>query len=730
MNKSIVTFTRGTLAQATPLWQYDYGQVLEINGLDLPATYQVHFCNCTDTQTITVLGNADGVLIPDNLLQTGKTVIAYIYLHTGADDGETEYKITIPIRTRPAPSDIPPTPEQQSALDEAIAALNSAVENVEEIADGIPDQIDEALSEAKESGEFDGPQGPEGPQGATGPAGPAGAAGEDGYSPTVTVTEITGGHRVTITDKNGDHSFDVMDGQGDSGGGGLTDDIKQALLQIAQKVAYIDDQGQTYYQDLYDALYPPKPVVSITATYTQSGTVYDTDTLDSLKADLVVTATYDDQSTAIIPATAYTLSGTLTEGTSTITVSYEGKTATFSVTVTHATVQYSITNDLTNVTTSNAQTAINSGEAYTATLTATTGYDITSVSVVMGGQDITATAYSDGGISISSVTGNLVITATATEHVAVLDRITADFTQSGTVYDTDTLDVLRDMLVVTAYYDNGYSVVVTEYTLSGTLTVGTSTITATYDGQTATFSVTVSSAANIVRTVAFDQSGKLVDMATGAVTSNASWKATSLIEIPDGFDWLGWTAASASYRGAIYDANENYIIGLNNSTAIANATRVTNEIPSNAKYIRICTIKSSGPDTIEMRYGHSFVRDVWSAEAVGYINNDGSIDYSNKRQLITDFVPIPSGATLLLWSNRMGYSFNLATVAVYDSNKNFLSLNRGDGSASYFYSPKTKSLTGLTDPAYIRAGVSANSVETNNDPAAQMIYAYFGAEVS
>lgn len=162
MNKSIVTFTRGTLAQATPLWQYDYGQVLEINGLELPTTYQVHFCNCSDTQTITVLGNADGVLIPDNLLQTGKTVIAYIYLHTGADDGETEYKITIPIRTRPAPSDIPPTPEQQSALDEAIAALNSAVDTVEDIADGIPDQINTALEEAKESGEFDGPPGPKG----------------------------------------------------------------------------------------------------------------------------------------------------------------------------------------------------------------------------------------------------------------------------------------------------------------------------------------------------------------------------------------------------------------------------------------------------------------------------------------------------------------------------------------------------------------------------------------
>lgn len=117
---------------------------------------------------------------------------------------------------------------------------------------------------------------------------------------------------------------------------GLTDAMKQALLQLAQKVAYIDDQGQTYYQDLYDAFYPPADLVSITAVYTQSGTVYPTTPLADLKADLVVTGTYDDQSTATIPASDYSLSGTLTVGTSTITVTSGGKTTTFSVTVTAA----------------------------------------------------------------------------------------------------------------------------------------------------------------------------------------------------------------------------------------------------------------------------------------------------------------------------------------------------------------------------------------------------------
>jgi hypothetical protein len=84
-----------------------------------------------------------------------------------------------------------------------------------------------------------------------------------------------------------------------------------------------------------------RTVSSISAVYTQSGTVYDTDTLDSLKSDLVVTATFSDSTTGVISAADYTLSGTLTEGTSTITVSYGGKTTTFNVTVTEAPVDTS-----------------------------------------------------------------------------------------------------------------------------------------------------------------------------------------------------------------------------------------------------------------------------------------------------------------------------------------------------------------------------------------------------
>lgn len=113
---------------------------------------------------------------------------------------------------------------------------------------------------------------------------------------------------------------------------GVSEALKVALLQLADKVAYIDEDGQDYYDALNSALYPPANLVSISAVYTQSGTVYNTDTLDSLKSDLVVTAHYDNGTSAVV--TTYTLSGTLTPGTSVVAVVYGGKTTTFNVTVT------------------------------------------------------------------------------------------------------------------------------------------------------------------------------------------------------------------------------------------------------------------------------------------------------------------------------------------------------------------------------------------------------------
>lgn len=78
-------------------------------------------------------------------------------------------------------------------------------------------------------------------------------------------------------------------------------------------------------------------------------------------------------------------------------------------------VRYAITNTLTECTNSNAATSLTKGESYTATLTANEGFVLYAVTVMMGGVDVTADVYADGVINISSVMGDVIITAVAVE---------------------------------------------------------------------------------------------------------------------------------------------------------------------------------------------------------------------------------------------------------------------------------------------------------------------------
>ncbi len=113
----------------------------------------------------------------------------------------------------------------------------------------------------------------------------------------------------------------------------IDDGIKQALLNLLSHVAYTDEHGQDYYDALEAELFRTADLVSISAVFEQgSAVIYDTDSLDDLKQYLTVTAHYEDGTSGTI--TSYTLSGELTAGTSTITVSYGGNTTTFDVTVT------------------------------------------------------------------------------------------------------------------------------------------------------------------------------------------------------------------------------------------------------------------------------------------------------------------------------------------------------------------------------------------------------------
>jgi hypothetical protein len=93
-------------------------------------------------------------------------------------------------------------------------------------------------------------------------------------------------------------------------------------------------------------------------------------------------------------------------------------------------VLYAVSNNLTNVTTSNSVTSVEGDTAYTATLTVKDGYEKLTVSVKMGGVDITSTAYSNGVVNITKVTGDIVITASATKKASytnLADPTSADW---------------------------------------------------------------------------------------------------------------------------------------------------------------------------------------------------------------------------------------------------------------------------------------------------------------
>ena len=228
-------------------------------------------------------------------------------------------------------------------------------------------------------------------------------------------------------------------------GGGLTEDVKQGLLNFAEKAAYSDpDYGQEVYDELYDAF-------------------------------------YDNT--------------------------------------------WSVTNTLSNASTSNPATKTAKDGTYTAIISANTGYtlDGATVSVTMGGANVTSAVYSNGTISIPAVTGDVVITVVAVALTVV--SISAVYTQSGTVLDTDQIDSLKADLVVTATFNDSSTEVVpsTDYTLSGTLTRGTSTITVSYQNVTTTFTATVK---NIFDTMTFNRDNWIMAAQSGKYLGWV-WKASN-----------------------------------------------------------------------------------------------------------------------------------------------------------------------------------------------------------
>ena len=123
---------------------------------------------------------------------------------------------------------------------------------------------------------------------------------------------------------------------------------------------------------------------------------------------------------------------------------------------------YSVTNNLTNCINSNSATSVTEGASYTATITAKSGYNLQSVSCTMGG---TAQTVTDGKISISKVTGNIVITATATSiPVYTITNNLTNCTNSNTAVSVKQ----NDSYSATITANSGYTLVAVTCTMGGT----------------------------------------------------------------------------------------------------------------------------------------------------------------------------------------------------------------------------------------------------------------------
>lgn len=137
-----VVFNPGdtSASKYSALSQYDYGQVLRIQGLNLPAAVEIDFALQPNGGTsvprigITKDGVTD-VVIPDSMLENNDgtkdySIYAFVFL-TDATSGQTEYRITLGVTARPKP-EVPGGTDNPDIFREAVQAVREAAEQAAE----------------------------------------------------------------------------------------------------------------------------------------------------------------------------------------------------------------------------------------------------------------------------------------------------------------------------------------------------------------------------------------------------------------------------------------------------------------------------------------------------------------------------------------------------------------------------------------------------------------------
>jgi hypothetical protein len=121
------------------LWQYDFGQVLRIQGGNLKSAVEIHFSlQETGGEAVTRIGTTkDGVtdvVIPDTMLINDDiddkyNIYVFIYI-ADRESGKTEKKFALEVKSRPKPEAFDAT-EDKKLFEEAIKAVNESAERAE-----------------------------------------------------------------------------------------------------------------------------------------------------------------------------------------------------------------------------------------------------------------------------------------------------------------------------------------------------------------------------------------------------------------------------------------------------------------------------------------------------------------------------------------------------------------------------------------------------------------------
>ena len=133
-------FEEDNYCKVSGLWQYDYGQILSIEGLNLPKIVEIHFSlDDKNGDSITRIGLTENsittVHIPDALLENNDitsnyNMYAFIYI-ADSIEGNTEYSITMPVKARPKPN-VSESSEDPGMFHEVIGAVNKVASETEQ----------------------------------------------------------------------------------------------------------------------------------------------------------------------------------------------------------------------------------------------------------------------------------------------------------------------------------------------------------------------------------------------------------------------------------------------------------------------------------------------------------------------------------------------------------------------------------------------------------------------